>query len=87
MLRFDTDVLAEAPALTIWQVGTNAVFMTTDTSFPIWRGDRCRPETVKRTADGCGAVDCNCAGHHWIAKIAGTERMVALITEAAAKPT
>jgi len=26
LLRFETDVVAEAPALVIWQVGTNAVF-------------------------------------------------------------
>ena len=28
--RFENDVLAEAPALVIWQVGTNAVFRNSD---------------------------------------------------------
>jgi acyl-CoA thioesterase I len=31
--RFDPDVIGEAPALVIWQVGTNAVFRSTDYSF------------------------------------------------------
>jgi acyl-CoA thioesterase-1 len=31
--RFDSDVIAEAPALVIWQVGTNAVFRPADYSF------------------------------------------------------
>jgi hypothetical protein len=30
--RFDTDVIAEAPSLVIWQVGTNAVFRPNDFS-------------------------------------------------------
>ena len=30
LLRFDTDVIAEAPSLVIWQVGTNAVFRPND---------------------------------------------------------
>ena len=28
--RFENDILAEAPTLVIWQVGTNAVFPTSD---------------------------------------------------------
>ena len=33
MLRFEPDVLAEAPALVIWQVGTNAVFRKDEFDF------------------------------------------------------
>jgi len=33
LLRFETDVVAEAPALVIWQVGTNAVFRKDEFNF------------------------------------------------------
>jgi acyl-CoA thioesterase I len=34
LLRFDPDVIAEDPALVIWQVGTNAVFRNNDFKLP-----------------------------------------------------
>jgi hypothetical protein len=33
LLRFDTDIFAEAPSLVIWQVGTNAVFRNREFDF------------------------------------------------------
>jgi hypothetical protein len=33
LLRFDTDIFAEAPSLVIWQVGTNAVFRNKEFDF------------------------------------------------------
>jgi hypothetical protein len=35
LLRFDADILAEAPSLVIWQVGTNAVFHKKDKPYDL----------------------------------------------------
>ena len=39
--RFEPDVLAEAPALVIWQVGTNAVFRKERIRFRASHGRHC----------------------------------------------
>ena len=47
--RFEPDVLAEAPALVIWQVGTNAVFRKEEFDFDDVDGRHCgRPATGLR---------------------------------------
>ena len=39
--RFEPDVLAEVPALVIWQVGTNAVFRKEEFNFERRHGRHC----------------------------------------------
>lgn len=86
-LRFDTDVLAEAPVLTIWQVGTNAIFHherynVADMAAAIDAGLRWLSglpmDVVLMDLQYAPAITCP-------KKIAAADRMVALIAEAAAK--
>ena len=52
--RFESDVIAEAPALVIWQVGTNAVFHNEDYNLDDVDGsDRDRARLARGPADGC----------------------------------
>ena len=54
--RFEPDVIGEAPALVIWQVGTNAVFHDEVYSpDDVARGDRGGLDWLAGLADGCGA--------------------------------
>jgi hypothetical protein len=87
LLRFDTDVLAETPAMTIWQVGTNAVFHDDRYNVPdmaaaidagLKRLSGLPMDVVLMDLQYAQAITCS-------KKLAGTERMVALIAEAAAK--
>lgn len=86
LLRFDSDVLAEAPSLVIWQVGTNAV----------WKGydlDNVAAAIAAGLARLSGlAVDVVMMDLQYAPAVlrpdtvvAATTRMVALIAEAAAK--
>ena len=52
MLRIQSDVIAEAPALVIWQVGTNAVFRSDEFDF----------EAVVRFASGDAAIESRVQG-------------------------
>ena len=85
--RFDTDVIAEAPSLVIWQVGTNAIFRpekftVEDTADKIAMGlAKLRPlpmDVVLMDSQYAPAV----TGDD---KIAMAERMMALISAAAEK--
>jgi hypothetical protein len=87
LLRFDTDVLAEAPVLTIWQVGTNAVFHDDRYNVPdmaaaidagLKRLSGLPMDVVLMDLQFAQAITSS-------EKMAGTERMVALIAEAATK--
>jgi hypothetical protein len=87
LLRFDTDVLAEAPVLTIWQVGTNAVFHDDRYNVPdmaaaidagLKRLSGLPMDVVLMDLQYAQAITSS-------KKMAGTERMVALIAEAATK--
>jgi hypothetical protein len=87
LFRFDSDVLAEAPALTIWQVGTNAVFHDDRYNIPdmaaaidagLKRLSGLPMDVVLMDLQYAQAITSS-------AKMASTERMVALIAEAAAK--
>jgi len=55
LLRFETDVVAEALALVIWQVGTNAVFRNDE-----FRFDDCATaalfRSIRRAAEAAGAT-------------------------------
>jgi hypothetical protein len=87
LLRFDTDVLAEAPVLTIWQVGTNAVFhddrynvadMAAAIDAGLKRLSGLPMDVVLMDLQYAQAITSS-------VKMAGTECMVALIAEAATK--
>jgi hypothetical protein len=85
--RFDTDVIAEAPSLVIWQVGTNAIF----------RNDEFKvEETAEKIAAGLSQLhgrlmDVVLMDSQYAPAVTGddkidlAERMMALIAEAADK--
>jgi acyl-CoA thioesterase-1 len=86
-VRFDTDVVAERPVVTIWQVGTNAIFHherydVADMAAAIDAGLRWLSglpmDVILMDLQYAPAITCP-------KKIAAAERMVALIAEAAAK--
>jgi hypothetical protein len=87
LLRFDTDVLAETPVLTIWQVGTNAIFHDDRYNIPdmaaaidagLKQLSGLPMDVVLMDLQYAPAITSS-------QKMAGTERMVALIAEAATR--
>jgi hypothetical protein len=83
LARFDQDVIGEAPALTIWQVGTNAIFhkgyVLNDVAAAIDAGLR----RLSHLAMDVVLIDLQFAPAILGPKTADTERMVKLIAEAA----
>ena len=54
--RFEPDVIAEAPSLVIWQVGTNAVFRKKDYNLDdVAAAIAAGLDWLAASADGCGA--------------------------------
>jgi hypothetical protein len=84
--RFDDDVIAQAPSLTIWQVGTNAIFHEGYALDDVAAAIEAGLKRLSGLAMDVVLMDLQYAPAIVLpGKIAGTERMVKLIADAAKK--